>query len=180
MTITPDTKNWTWVLERPCPECGFEAGGVAREEIPALLRANAEGWRRYFAENGTEAVVTRTEPTKWSPLEYACHVRDCNDVYIGRVNLMLEQEDPRYPNWDQDLTAIEAGYGEQDPDTVIAEVVDTTEAIAVLFESVSAGQWQRTGHRGDGSDFTVESLARYFAHDPIHHLWDVTGRRHEG
>ena len=25
MSITPDTKDWTWVLERPCPECGFEA-----------------------------------------------------------------------------------------------------------------------------------------------------------
>ena len=23
MTIIPDTKDWTWVLQRPCPECGF-------------------------------------------------------------------------------------------------------------------------------------------------------------
>jgi hypothetical protein len=22
--ITPDTKDWTWVLERACPECGFD------------------------------------------------------------------------------------------------------------------------------------------------------------
>ena len=22
--ITPDDKDWTWVLERPCPECGFD------------------------------------------------------------------------------------------------------------------------------------------------------------
>ena len=180
MTITPDTKNWTWVLQRPCPECGFEAGAIALEEIPTLLRANAEGWRRYFAENGDEAVATRTDPAKWSPLEYACHVRDCNNVYIQRVNLMLAHEDPQYPNWDQDATAVEEEYGEQDPGTVIAEVVDTTEAVAALFESVSAEQWGRTGHRGDGSDFTVESLARYFVHDPIHHLFDVTGQRHEG
>ena len=25
---------------------------------------------------------------------------------------------------------------------------------------------------------TVESFARYFMHDPVHHLYDVTGRRH--
>lgn len=24
MPITPDTKNWTWVTERACPECGFD------------------------------------------------------------------------------------------------------------------------------------------------------------
>ena len=23
--ITPDDKNWTWVLERSCPECSFDA-----------------------------------------------------------------------------------------------------------------------------------------------------------
>jgi hypothetical protein len=22
----PDDKNWTWVLERPCPACRFDAG----------------------------------------------------------------------------------------------------------------------------------------------------------
>ena len=180
MTITPDTKNWTWVLQRPCPECGFAAGAVAREEIPALLRANAEAWRAYFAEKGAEHVRTRPEPAKWSPLEYACHVRDCNQVYLRRIELMVEQDDPQYANWDQDATAVDDKYGEQNPDTVIAALVDTTDVIAAKFESVSEDEWERTGHRSDGSDFTIESLARYFVHDPIHHLWDVTGRRHEG
>jgi hypothetical protein len=23
MPITPDTKDWTWVVEERCPECGF-------------------------------------------------------------------------------------------------------------------------------------------------------------
>ena len=180
MTITPDTKNWTWVLQRPCPECGFAAGAIAREEVPTLLRANAEAWRRYFAETGAEDVRTRPEPAKWSPLEYACHVRDCNKVYLRRVWLMLAEDDPQYPNWDQDATAVEDEYNEQDPDKVFAELVDTTEEIAACFAALSADQWERTGHRGDGSDFTIESLARYFVHDPIHHLWDVTGSRHEG
>ncbi|MEY9889027.1 hypothetical protein ABIA35_002883 [Catenulispora sp. MAP12-49] len=180
MTITPDTKNWTWVLQRPCPECGFAAGTIAREEVPALLRANAEAWRGYFAETGAEAVRTRPEPAKWSPLEYACHVRDCNKIYLLRVELMLNEDDPEYPNWDQDTTAVEDEYHAQDPDKVFAELADTAETVAARFEAVSADQWERTGHRGDGSDFTIESLARYFVHDPIHHFWDVTGRRHEG
>ena len=180
MTITPDTKNWTWVLDRPCPECGFAAGAIARDEVPALLRATAEAWRRYFAETDPEEIRTRPEPDKWSPLEYACHVRDGNQVYLTRVTLMLEQDDPQYANWDQDATAVEDGYGEQDPDSVVTALVATTDEIAAKFESVSADEWARTGHRSDGSDFTIESLARYFVHDPIHHLWDVTGRRHEG
>jgi hypothetical protein len=26
--------------------------------------------------------------------------------------------------------------------------------------------------------FTVETFGRYFIHDPVHHLYDVTGVRH--
>jgi hypothetical protein len=26
----------------------------------------------------------------------------------------------------------------------------------------------------DGASFTVDSFSRYFLHDVIHHLWDVT------
>jgi hypothetical protein len=87
MTIIPDTKDWTWVLERPCPEC------------------------------------------------------------------------------------------EQDPAEVAAELRQAALAIAGRFESVSGGQWQRTGTRSDGARFTVETFARYFIHDPVHHLYDATGRR---
>ena len=36
---------------------------------------------------------------------------------------------------------------------------------------------QRTGRRSDGAHFTVETFARYFIHDPVHHLYDVTRAR---
>src|SRR4051794_791858 len=26
--VEPDTKDWTWVLDRPCPECGFDPAAV--------------------------------------------------------------------------------------------------------------------------------------------------------
>src|SRR5260370_38004117 len=86
MTITPDTKNWTWVLERPCPECGFEAAAFPRENVSALLRENAAGWHAMMAE--TADVRTRPEPQVWSPLEYACHVRDVCRIYDERLRLM--------------------------------------------------------------------------------------------
>ena len=70
--IIPDDKNWTWVLERACPECGFDAS-----TFPAT--------------------------------------------------------------------------------------------------AVAAQVWGRTGIRSDGAAFTVDTFARYFLHDPVHHLWDVTG-----
>jgi hypothetical protein len=66
VTIQPDAKDWTWVLDRRCPECGYDASGVAAVDVADAVRANAVSWA---------------------------------DV--------LRQDDPLYPNWDQDTTALE-------------------------------------------------------------------------
>jgi hypothetical protein len=50
--------------------------------------------------------------------------------------------------------------------------------IAAHFGNLAPGQWQRTGSRSDGAHFTVESFARYFIHDPVHQLYDITGTRY--
>ena len=47
--IEPDTKDWTWVLDRPCPECGFDAATVERTGLGAAIRANAEEWQQVLA-----------------------------------------------------------------------------------------------------------------------------------
>src|SRR3569623_2096533 len=118
VTIVPDTKDWTWVLDAQCPECGFRADSFARAEIPALQRANVDAWRAGLAGSGD--LRARPRPDKWSPLEYGCHVRDVFRLYKDRLELMLSEDDPAYPNWDQDETAVRDRYGEQDQ-TAVAE-----------------------------------------------------------
>jgi hypothetical protein len=173
MTIVPDSKDWTWVLERPCPECGFDTRLVSREEIPAVLRANAADWRAPLAAPGA---ADRPRPDRWSSLEYGCHVRDALRLYDFRLGLMLTEDDPPYPNWDQDETALTDNYASQDPAVVADELVTAADALAGHFAAVTADQWLRPGRRSDGASFTVETFARYFIHDPIHHLHDVTSQ----
>jgi len=60
---------------------------------------------------------------------------------------------------------------------VAGELTAAAEVIAAHFGTVAGDQWQRTGSRSDGAHFTIETFARYFVHDPIHHLHDVTGVR---
>lgn len=170
MAIEPDSKDWTWVLERPCPECGFVAASFARDDVGAMIRANAGEWGRLLAApDASERVVA----DRWSALEYACHVRDVFRLYDERLALMLADDDPEFENWDQDAAALADRYGEQDPAVVADELGAAGEALAASFDAVAAGQWERTGRRSDGASFTVESFARYFIHDPIHHVHDV-------
>jgi hypothetical protein len=174
MTIEPDTKDWTWVLQRPCPECGLDTQGFARDEIPGMIRVNAAAWHELLTGPGDHRM--RPEPARWSALEYGCHVRDVLRLYDQRLSLMLSQDGPLFANWDQDATAIADRYAEQDPRTVAGELTAAADIIAASFAGLDPDQWQRTGSRSDGAHFTVESFARYFIHDPVHHLYDVTGQ----
>jgi DinB superfamily len=171
--IEPDTKNWTWVLERPCPDCSFDAASIDVRTTGALIRGNAAAWDRVL--QGTD-VRRRPAPSVWSALEYGCHVRDVFVLFDRRLELMLAEDDPRFENWDQDATAVESDYGAQDPHEVRRDLVAAADRLATRFDGVRGPQWERPGRRSDGAVFTVESFARYLLHDPIHHLWDVTPR----
>ncbi|EMY34009.1 hypothetical protein D477_011851 [Arthrobacter crystallopoietes BAB-32] len=113
----------------------------------------------------------------WSPLEYACHVRDVCRIFRGRLEMMLREDDPVFPNWDQDEAAVEDAYNAQDPETVGRQFADEAQATAAAFDAVKSGEWDRTGRRGDGKDFTISSFARYFLHDIEHHLKDAEPAR---
>ena len=135
-----------------------------------LRDANALAWPAVLARDG---VGDRPRADRWSPLEYACHVRDVFRLCDTRLHLMLDEDDPRFANWDQDETAVSEAYNEQDPAQVAAAIDEAAGPLADRFDGVAGDQWQRTGHRSDGATFTVETFARYFIHDPVHHLDDV-------
>ena len=143
----PDDKDWTFVLERPCPECGFVAAEVEITELPALVEAAAAPWGEVLAR--PDAAV-RPAPRVWSPLEYGCHVRDVLVLFAERAELMQREDDPLFGNWDQDATALEQRYWEQEPGVVASEITDAARGNAAVWARVS--DWSRQGRRSNGSD----------------------------
>ncbi|HMK96270.1 MAG TPA: DinB family protein [Acidimicrobiales bacterium] len=172
MSIPPDTKDWTWALQRPCPECGLDTRTVTRDDIPGILRQNAAIWARILTGEPA-SLAARPAPERWSTLEYACHVRDVLRKFDERLQLMLTTDAPQFANWDQDATAVDDRYGEQSPREVSAQLQEAAQVLAGGFAAVRPDQWGRPGRRSDGAQFTVETLGRYLVHDPVHHLHDV-------
>ena len=168
--VPPDTKDWTWVLERQCPECGLEAGSVYPGDLPHLLRANAQVW---LALMGDPEVTARPEPHVWSPLEYACHVHDVHQLFHERATAMIVEDRPHFASWDQDATAVEKRYADQVPAIVGPTLVASAYAVGDVYATVSGDDWDRQGFRSDGAVFTLATLGRFHYHDVFHHLHDV-------
>jgi hypothetical protein len=167
--IEPDVKDWTFTITEGCQECGFDpaydvtaTGERLRATVPAYVEALS---RRDAAQ--------RPAPSTWSPLEYGCHVRDVFRVFGRRLRLMLDEDDPLFQNWDQDATAVEERYWEQDPAQVSDQLAQEASTTAAAFDAVRGDQWERTGRRSNGSLFTVRTLAVYCLHDIEHHVVDL-------
>jgi DinB superfamily len=169
--ISPDTKSWTWVLERECPECGYDGSVTRAADVASLSRVNAAEWRQLFIEGLVRA--GRPNDETWSSLEYACHVRDVYRKMDSRIDAMLADDDPMFANWDQDETAVADRYEAQDPAIAVAELERAAEMMAARLDALTTDQWSRPGRRSDGASFTIDTIARYMAHDVIHHVWDV-------
>ncbi len=170
MAIISDDKDWTWVLERTCPECGFDAATATPATAATMLPAVLPRWQG--ALRGADVEV-RPSPDTWSVVEYSAHVRDVFEVFTARLELMLREETPTFANWDQDQAALDGNYSAQDPEVVSRELVQNGLDAAAAFGAVDEDQWGRRGLRSNGSEFTVLTLAGYFLHDVVHHLHDI-------
>ena len=168
--VVPETKNWTWVLERRCDDCGFDASTFDASRTGSAISDLARRWQYVL---GRSDVGARPRAGMWSPVEYGCHVRDVFRLFDERLTLMMSADDPHFANWDQDATAIADDYASQDAQIVAAQLVEAAAVLAERFDAVTADDWGRRGFRSDDSAFTVDSLGRYLMHDPVHHLWDV-------
>lgn len=172
MPIIADNKDWTWVLQRPCTECGFDSSAATPATAPGIVLSMLPRWRAALRRPD---VAERPDESTWSVLEYACHVRDVFTLFDYRLSLMLAEDDARFDDWDQDLTAIEKDYANADPAEVSAGLTAEGNQIATSFAAVPEEQWGRRGTRSNGAEFTVLTFAQYFLHDVVHHLHDVDG-----
>jgi DinB superfamily len=175
MEPEPDTKDWTWTLTRRCEECGLSAGEVDPGEVAERSSLAAGEWMQILLSS--PAVTRRPKPDVWSPLEYGAHVRDVYRLFNARMVKMLLDDNPTFENWDQDETAIADRYAEQDPDTVAEELGAAAQTFNARLAALEPSQLDRRARRSDGAEFTVKTLAQYFLHDVVHHLWDVTGQQ---
>jgi hypothetical protein len=173
--VTPDEKDWTWTLTRRCEECGLAAGEVDPQTVADRALVAAEEWVQILLSS--PAVEVRPAPGVWSPLEYGCHVRDVYRLFDERLVQLLEEDDPRFANWDQNETALLRNYREADPETVARELEEVAEPFVERVRALSPADFARTGTRSNGSEFRVDTLLQYFLHDVVHHLWDVTGQQ---
>lgn len=168
--IVPDDKDWTVVLQRVCEQCAYDVRRISLDDAIAQLPVLVE---RYLQALARPDAQQRTDPARWSDQEYVAHVADMLLVMVQRLDLMLDQRDPVFPNWDQDQAAEAGDYNSLAASAVAERLREAATRYAAKLSSIEAPEQARRGLRSNGAAFTVETLNQYAWHDLVHHLWDL-------
>ena len=162
-----------------CDDCGFvyadhDAASEADEiaglgpRYGALLTVPAE-------PAAARRLRTRPGPDVWSPVEYACHVRDVLLAQRERLLQALVEEEPGFVPIYRDRRPKLAGYGDELPEQVAAEIGFAAGLVARVFGRLDPAAWRRTCvyNFPEPSVRTLLWLAQHTLHEGEHHLLDI-------
>lgn len=121
-----------------------------------------------------QAHELRDGPQGWSIVEIVCHLRDFDDIFYRRANMMLEQDHPQLPAYDHEAMAIESAYQRQSAAAAYEALKASRRRFIDFFKSLTEQQWQRGGIHPERGGFTMtDALIQVGLHD-IDHLEQIT------
>jgi hypothetical protein len=158
----------------PCAECGFTYLELPRRE----LADRVNGYGPLYASrlvSATGDLRTRPTPVEWSPLEYACHVRDVALMQRDRLYVALVEDGPSFKPMYRDQRVEFDRYDRQEPETVANQLAMATSMLANAFDPLTNEQWTRPLIYGypEAARRDVEWMAHHTLHELVHHLSDI-------
>ncbi len=143
---------------------------VLGDRDPLAVMGELVPWLDQRVRGLDDARLRRPEkPGKWSVLEVVQHLADTELVYGYRVRMILTQDTPPIPGYDQDAWAREFHYRDLPVGEVLAQVGALRAANLRLYRSVGPDQLRRAGlHSERGPESVGHVLRMVGAHDLVH------------
>jgi hypothetical protein len=157
-----------------CEECGFRYGDLARTALAPAL--GDQGRRLVTLLSGPiDDPAQRRQPDVWSPVEYACHVRDVLLVQRDRLFVALVEDEPSFKPMYREERVVFDRYDDQAIEIVTAQLLMAAAMAAHAFAGLTDEQWERPLIYGypDPARRDLEWMAHHAVHEMTHHSGDI-------
>jgi hypothetical protein len=158
-----------------CEECGYAYDLTAATRAGDEIRSAVAELARLLVTTERRALARRTAPERWSPLEYACHVRDVLITQRERVLLARRTDVPAAVPMGRDERVAHDGYAESDPAEVAEEVTIAARLLANTLSRLDTRDWELriVYNWPQRTERTLRWVAANTVHDVRHHLLDI-------
>ena len=143
----------------------------SRDETLATLAGYPIEFKRQVLDPAdNEAMIRPAFDGGWGIVEILPHLRDWEEIYVDRIQLMLNEDGPELPAFDDTLWSIERDYRGQDPMDTYAAFLQLRQELVSLLTAASLDQWSRTGVHGYYGEITLHWLANHICDHDAEHL----------
>jgi hypothetical protein len=158
-----------------CDECGYAYDLTAATRAGDDIRVGVAELARLLITTERRTLARRTAPELWSPLEYACHVRDVLITQRERVLLARRVDVPAAVPMGRDERAAHEGYAESDPTEVAEEVTIAARLLANVLRRLDSRDWELriVYNWPQRAERTLRWVAANTLHEVRHHLLDM-------
>jgi hypothetical protein len=157
-----------------CDECGFTYDEAGAPAAAATCRRLAREVADCLGRGDRDRL--RPSPEVWSPLEYACHVRDVLLVQRERVLWAQWADEPAPAPMARDERVELDGYAGQDPHAVSRQLADAADLFANVLDRIDGDTWDRGivyGYPPPPTRRSLRWVAVHTVHELTHHLADI-------
>jgi hypothetical protein len=156
-----------------CSECGFSYDLADAPEASRTVRQLAADVAEFLGDTGAD-LRSRPEPDVWSPLEYACHVRDV--LLVQRERILRARRIDGFVCETMGRERVEFdGWGEQEPGDVARQLSDAALMLANVLDRLPAEDWKRelVYPWPEPATRPLSWVAVHTVHEARHHILDI-------
>jgi hypothetical protein len=139
-------------------------------ELIAALKSTPETLHGLLTQMTVEqARSAKGGDENWSVVEVICHLRDAEEISLGRVQTMRVQDHPKIVRYDQEALARERNYRDADPYVALEAFAGFRERHVAALSALSAEQWERDAEFEAFGQMTISAHTIHkLYHDTIH------------
>jgi hypothetical protein len=185
------TCGWVSVGEPPdkCPTCGawpatfqcflpiYWLEALDPYQAMDALRQNLSAVERLLAGMGEDRLTQAPEEGGWAIRNVVSHLRDAEGLLNFRLELMLEQENPRL----ESKAVFEWATQEAERPSSTFEIFEcyrtSRQATLARLQGISLADWWRTGQHEEFGPLTIRQQVSYFASHELIHMPQIEALR---
>jgi hypothetical protein len=120
-----------------------------------------------------EEADRRPEPERFTIREIMAHLAEWEEVFLLRMQRMVNEEHPTLEGYDEGAWAIEHNYAATDPREQLTHFRERRARIVDFLRARTPTDWERSGLRPEIGVVTVEAIALLMPLHDIYHLKQI-------
>lgn len=154
---------------------GTTSSGQVRERNIGAMRLTCEILSHILGGlSQNQAQELRDGPDGWSIVEIVCHLRDFDQIFRARAEMMLNEDHPSLPAYDHEAMAVDRAYQQEQLSSALEQLKASRQESIAFFASLTPSQWERAGVHPERDRFTMTDAVMQVGLHDLDHLEQIT------